>query len=249
VVRDIVQNHLLQVLALCAMEPPVSFGADDVRDEKVQVLRSLRPLAGADIKKNVVRGQYEGYRNEPGVSADSRTPTYVAMKVLIDNWRWQGVPFYLRAGKKLGTQVTEVSIHFQPVPNYLFPHTKSTQVVEPNVLTMRIQPQEGMSLRFVVKVPGDHLSVGNVLMNMTYADTFGRPLSEAYERLLLDCMRGDATLFARRDEVEEAWRFVTPMLKAWETDGTAPCTYAPGSSGPKEADALLAADDRCFTKF
>jgi glucose-6-phosphate 1-dehydrogenase len=123
------------------------------------------------------------------------------------------------------------------------------QVVEPNVLTMRIQPQEGISLRFVVKVPGDHLNVGNVLMNMSYADTFGKSLSEAYERLLLDCMRGDATLFARRDEVEEAWRFVTPMLKAWETDTTPVCTYGAGSTGPKEADALLAADGRVFTKL
>jgi glucose-6-phosphate 1-dehydrogenase len=249
VVRDIVQNHLLQVLALCAMEPPVSFGADDVRDEKVQVLRSLRPITGSDIKTNVVRAQYDGYRKEDGVAPDSRTPTYVAMKVLIDNWRWQGVPFYLRAGKKLSQQLTEVSIHFQPVPNYLFPHTKTTQIVEPNVLTMRIQPQEGMSLRFVVKVPGDHLNVGNVLMNMSYADTFGKALSEAYERLLLDCMRGDATLFARRDEVEEAWRFVTPMLKAWEGDNAPLPVYAACSHGPQEADALLAADGRAFTKF
>ena len=249
VVRDIVQNHLLQVLALCAMEPPVSFGADDVRDEKVQVLRSLRPFTGEDLKTHVVRAQYDGYRNEAGVSPDSRTPTYVAMKVLIDNWRWQGVPFYLRAGKKLAHQLTEVSIHFQPVPNYLFPHAKATQVVEPNVLTMRIQPQEGMSLRFVVKVPGDHLNVGNVLMNMSYADTFGKSLSEAYERLLLDCMRGDATLFARRDEVEEAWRFVTPILKAWEKDSGSVPTYAGGSTGPKEADALVEADGRSFTKF
>ncbi len=249
VVRDIVQNHLLQVLALCAMEPPVSFSADDVRDEKVQVLRSLRPITGADVKKSVVRGQYDGYRQGDGVSPESRTPTYVAMKVLIDNWRWQGVPFYLRAGKKLSHQVTEVSIHFQPVPNYLFPHTKTSQVVEPNVLTMRIQPQEGMSLRFVVKVPGDHLNVGNVLMNMSYADTFGKSLSEAYERLLLDCMRGDATLFARRDEVEEAWKFVTPILDAWETDKGPVPTYPAGSAGPSEADALAAADGRTFTKF
>jgi glucose-6-phosphate 1-dehydrogenase len=145
--------------------------------------------------------------------------------------------------------VTEVSIHFQPVPNYLFPHTKGTQVVAPNVLTMRIQPQEGISLRFVVKVPGDHLNVGNVCMNMSYADTFGKPLSEAYERLLLDCMRGDATLFARRDEVEEAWRFLTPVLQAWETATGPVPTYPPGSTGPKEAESLLFADGRCFTKF
>jgi glucose-6-phosphate 1-dehydrogenase len=249
VVRDIVQNHLLQVLALCAMEPPVSFGADDVRDEKVQVLRSLRPIAGADVKRFVVRGQYEGYRDEDGVKPDSRTPTHVAMRVLIDNWRWQGVPFYLRAGKKLGQQVTQVSIHFQSVPQYLFPHVKNCQTVEPNVLTIRIQPQEGISLRFVAKVPGDHLSVGNVLMNMSYADTFGKSLSDAYERLLLDCMRGDATLFARRDEVEQAWRFVTPILEAWEKDGGPVPAYPTGSMGPKEADELPRADGRSFMQF
>ncbi|HKQ70543.1 MAG TPA: glucose-6-phosphate dehydrogenase [Polyangiaceae bacterium] len=249
VVRDIVQNHLLQVLALVAMEPPVSFRANDVRDEKVQVLRSLRPITGSDMKKNVVRAQYAGYRGEDGVSADSRTPTYTAMKVLIDNWRWQDVPFYLRAGKKLAHQVTEVSIHFQPVPLYLFKQSKARQIVEPNVLTLRIQPQESISLRFVTKVPGEHLSVGNVLMNMSYADTFGKALSEAYERLLLDCMRGDATLFARRDEVEEAWRFVTPILEHWDKDPTPMPSYEPGTHGPKEADALLAADGRCFTKL
>jgi len=245
VVRDIVQNHLLQVLALVAMEPPVSFGADDVRNEKVQVLRSLRRFSEADLATHVVRGQYEGYTREPGVAADSQTPTYAAMKVLIDNWRWHGVPFYLRAGKKLAQPLTEVSIHFQPVPSYLFPQTSQSQVVEPNVLTLRIQPEEGISLRFVTKVPGDHLSVGNVLMNMAYADTFGHALSEAYERLLLDCMRGDATLFARRDEVEDAWRFVTPML-----DSPGPLfTYAEGSQGPAEAEAMLAADGRTFTKL
>jgi glucose-6-phosphate 1-dehydrogenase len=247
VLRDIVQNHLLQVLALCAMEPPVSFGADDVRNEKVQLLRSLRPITGEAVPHEVVRAEYRGYRQEEGVSFDSRTPTYVALKVMIDNWRWQGVPFYLRAGKKLAAQVTEVSIHFQPVPSYLFPHKQGCQEVEPNVLTLRIQPDEGISLRFVAKIPGDHLSVGNVQMNMSYADTFGRSLSEAYERLLLDCMRGDATLFARRDEVDEAWRFVTPILEAWEHDPSAVPTYEPGSAGPREADLLLARDGRKFT--
>jgi glucose-6-phosphate 1-dehydrogenase len=249
VLRDIVQNHLLQVLALCAMEPPVSFGADDVRDEKVQVLRSLRPIVGADVKRSVVRGHYDGYTKEEGVKPDSRTPTYAAMKILIDNWRWQGVPFYLRAGKKLGQQVTQVSIYFQQVPQYLFRKIKNCQAVESNVLTMRIQPQEGISLRFVAKVPGDHLSLGNVLMNMSYADTFGKSLSEAYERLLLDCMRGDATLFARRDEVEEAWRFVTPILEAWDKDDGPIPGYAQGSFGPKEADELLRADGKAFTQF
>jgi glucose-6-phosphate 1-dehydrogenase len=171
------------------------------------------------------------------------------MKILIDNWRWQGVPFYLRAGKKLAEQVTQVSIYFQSVPQYLFHKVKNCQEVEANVLTMRIQPEEGISLRFVTKVPGDHLSLGNVHMNMSYADTFGKPLSEAYERLLLDCMRGDATLFARRDEVEEAWRFVTPILDAWEKDDVPLPVYPSGSWGPKEADELLAADGRHFTKF
>ena len=159
VVRDIVQNHLLQVLALCAMEPPVSFGADDVRSEKVQLLRSLRPITGKAVLHDVVFGQYRGYREEEGVPEDSRTPTYVAMKLLVDNWRWQGVPFYVRAGKKLADARTEVSIHFQPVPSYLFPHKPGCQEVEPNVLTLRIQPDEGIPLRFVAKVPGD-ASVG-----------------------------------------------------------------------------------------
>jgi glucose-6-phosphate 1-dehydrogenase len=247
VVRDIIQNHLLQVLALCAMEPPISLSADDVRDQKVQLLRSLRPIKGTDVAKNVVFGQYEGYRQEPGVDPRSRTPTYAAMKVLVDHWRWQGVPFYLRAGKRLTGQVTEVSVHFQSVPPYLFPRGASRQQVEPNVLTLRIQPQEGISLKFVAKVPGEHLSVGNVLMNMSYVDTFGKPLSEAYERLLLDCMRGDATLFARRDEVEQAWTFVTPILQTWESDGRPIPTYAAGSVGPAEADRLIAEDGRTFT--
>jgi glucose-6-phosphate 1-dehydrogenase len=250
VVRDIIQNHLLQVLALCAMEPPVSLAADDVRDQKVQLLRSLRPITGADIAKNVVFAQYDGYRREPGVAPDSRTPTYAAMKVLIDHWRWQGVPFYLRAGKRLAQPLTEVSIHFQPVPSYLFPRTDSCQVATPNVLSLRIQPQEGISLRFVAKVPGDHLSVGNVLMNMSYVDTFGKPLSEAYERLILDCIRGDATLFARRDEVEQAWKFVTPILQAWESNpGVAPATYEAGSAGPAEADRFKADGERAFTEL
>jgi glucose-6-phosphate 1-dehydrogenase len=172
------------------------------------------------------------------------------MKLLIDNWRWQGVPFYLRAGKKLAQQVTQVSIYFQAVPQYLFPHAKkSQQQLEPNMLTMRIQPQEGISLRFVAKVPGEHLSLGAVRMNMSYADTFGKSLSEAYERLLLDCMRGDATLFARRDEVDNAWQFVSPILDAWERDESPVPTYPPGSWGPKEADDLLESDGRQFTQF
>jgi glucose-6-phosphate 1-dehydrogenase len=245
VLRDVVQNHLLQVLSLCAMEPPVSFSANDIRDQKVQVLKSLRPITNLDIADQVVVGQYRGYRDEPGVAQDSRTPTYAAMKVQIDNWRWQGVPFYLRAGKNLSSRVTEVAIHFQPIPLSLFPQSNTCQILERNILTLRIQPEEGISLRFVAKVPGEHLSVGNVYMSMNYSSAFGKPLSEAYERLLLDCMRGDATLFERRDGVEHAWDFVTPILQALEADTQSRIHfYEPGSSGPAEADKLLAGDGR-----
>jgi glucose-6-phosphate 1-dehydrogenase len=245
VLRDVVQNHLLQVLSLCAMEPPVSFAANDIRDHKVQVLKSLRPITNLDISDQVVAAQYRGYCNEPGVAKDSRTPTYVALKVLIDNWRWQGVPFYLRAGKNLRRRCTEVSIHFQPIPLSLFPQGNTCQILERNVLTLRIQPEEGISLRFVAKVPGEQLSVGNVFMSMNYSSAFGKPLSEAYERLLLDCMRGDATLFERRDGVEHAWKFVTPILEALDSETQTPINlYDPGSSGPVEADNLLARDGR-----
>jgi glucose-6-phosphate 1-dehydrogenase len=247
VVRDIVQNHLLQVLALSAMEPPVSFRADDVRNEKVQVLHSLRPLTGAQVMRDVVFAQYQGYQQEKGVAADSRTPTYVAMKVHIDNWRWHGVPFYLRAGKKLASHLTEIAVHFQSVPLYLFSRGDKCQTVAPNVLRIRIQPDEGISLRFVAKVPGDHLSLGNVNMTMGYANAFGKQLSEAYERLLLDCMRGDATLFARRDVVEEAWKFVNPILETWEKGREPPELYELGSQGPKKALALVEASGHALT--
>jgi glucose-6-phosphate 1-dehydrogenase len=245
VMRDVAQNHLLQVLALSAMEAPTSLDGEDVRDEKMQVFRALRPIVGADIRTDVVRAQYRGYRNEEGVSPDSRTPTYVAMKVMIDNWRWQGVPFYLRTGKHLARKRTCVSVHFQSVPLCLFPQPEACQILQPNVLTLRIQPHEGVSLRFVAKVPGEHLAVGNVRMNMSYADAFHKPISEAYERLLLDCMRGDATLFMRRDGVEQSWRFVTPILEEWDADARSPVPqYEPGSMGPPEADALIARDGR-----
>jgi len=247
VVRDIVQNHLLQVLALSAMEAPVSFRADDVRSEKVQVLRSLRRLTEGDLSRDVVFGQYDGYRREKGVAPDSRTPTAVAMKVRIDNWRWHGVPFYLRAGKRLASQLTEIAVHFQSVPRYLFTGVDGCQTVAPNVLRIRIQPHEGTSLCFVAKVPGDHMSLGSVQMNMSYAHAFGKKLSDAYERLLLDCMRGDATLFARRDEVEEAWKFVTPILGAWEKGRQEPEIYAQGSQGPAKAEALAKASGHVLT--
>ncbi|MCW5802982.1 MAG: glucose-6-phosphate dehydrogenase [Deltaproteobacteria bacterium] len=239
VVRDIIQNHLLQVLSLVTMEVPASFAPDDIRDEKGQVLRSVRPLTLNEVANDCVRGQYRGYREEPGVARDSQVPTYAAMKLMIDSWRWQGVPFYLRAGKGLAERLTEVAIHFKSVPLVLFKEEAAGSVLQPAVLTLRIQPHEGISLRFVAKVPGENINVGNVLMTMTYADAFKRPISEAYERLLLDCMRGDATLFNRRDSVDRAWELIQPVLQIWEaTPGVH--FYDRGSPGPAAADDMIA---------
>ena len=238
VVRDIIQNHLLQVLSLVTMEVPASFRADDVRDEKSQVLRSMRELTLNDVANYAVRGQYRGYREEKGVAENSQVPTFAAMRFMIDSWRWQGVPFYLRAGKKLAERLTEVSIHFRPVPLVLFKEEAAGSVLQPAVLTLRIQPKEGITLRFVAKVPGESIQVGNVLMQMNYADAFKRPISEAYERLLLDCMRGDATLFSRRDSVDRAWELIQPVLQVWEaTPGVH--IYEPGSAGPAAADEMM----------
>ena len=243
VVRDIIQNHLLQVMSLVTMEVPASFSADDIRDEKSQVLRSCRNYDLNDVANYCVRGQYRGYRDEPGVNPESQVPTYAAMRFMIDSWRWQGVPFYLRAGKKLAERVTEVNIHFRSVPLVLFKDEAAGSVLQPAVLTLRIQPHEGISLRFVAKVPGENINVGNVLMTMSYADAFKRPISEAYERLLLDCMRGDATLFNRRDSVDRAWELIQPVLQVWEaTSGVE--LYDVGSCGPAAADTLIRRDGR-----
>lgn len=240
VIRDFVQNHLLEVMALCAMEQPVTFQADPIRDEKVKVLRSIRRYTEPEISENVVCGQYEGYLDEEGVVNNSLTPTYAALKVMIDNWRWVGVPFYLRAGKNLTGRVTEVSFHFKSVPLCLLGNQKACQRLKPNVLTLRIQPDEGIGLRFGCKVPGDNLDVGHVLMDFDYEKAFGKISRDAYERLLLDIMRGDATLFARRDGIEYAWSFVTPIIEAFENDTSLPIAlYKPGTSGPEEADRLL----------
>ena len=244
VLRDVVQNHLLQVLALCTMEGPVSFRADDIRDEKFKLLRSIRPFTREDVAQNVVAAQYAGYRDAEGVSPSSRTPTYVALKLFIDNWRWQGVPVYIRAGKGLKSRNTEVSIYFQTIPFCLFGSEEICQRIEPNVLTLRIQPAEGIALRFGCKVPGEDLSVGSVTMDFSYAESFQKAPWEAYERLLLDSMRGDHTLFARRDGDEEAWSIVTPILEDLESGGTPLPQYPVGSSGPKEADELLRRDGR-----
>jgi glucose-6-phosphate 1-dehydrogenase len=248
VVRDIIQNHLLQVMSLVTMEVPASFGADDIRDEKSQVLRSVRNLTLNDVANHAVRGQYRSYRDEAGVAPDSQVPTFAAMRFMIDSWRWQGVPFFLRAGKKLAQRVTEVNIHFKSVPLVLFKEEAAGSVLQPAVLTLRIQPHEGISLRFVAKVPGEHINVGNVLMTMTYADAFKRPIAEAYERLLLDCMRGDATLFNRRDSVDRAWELIQPVLQVWEaTPGVH--VYEDSSAGPPAADELMGREGYSWTEL
>jgi glucose-6-phosphate 1-dehydrogenase len=244
VLRDVVQSHLLQVLALCTMEAPATFKADDIRDEKFKLLRSIRPITAAEVAQDVVAAQYRGYRASEGVARDSRTPTYVALKMAIDNWRWQGVPIYVRAGKGLAARNTEVSIHFQAIPFCLFGSEEVCQRIEPNVLALRIQPREGIALSFGCKVPGEDLSVGSVTMDFSYADSFHRAPWEAYERLLLDAMRGDHTLFARRDGDEQAWSFVTPILEAWQAGNQPLPEYDPGAAGPKEADQLLRRDGR-----
>jgi glucose-6-phosphate 1-dehydrogenase len=240
VLRDMVQSHLLQVLSLCAMEPPVSFAADDIRDKRVEVLRSLRTFTAEEVFTHVIFGQYRGYRDEQNVDPRSRTPTYAAMKCYIDNWRWQGVPFFLRVGKQLSQRLTEVSVVFRPVPLCLFGRDDVCQNLEPNVLTIRIQPDEGMALKITSKKPGDETDVGSVEMDFSYSEAYAHPIKDAYERLLLDAIKGDATLFARRDEVEFAWRFVTPILQAW--DGAVrrqPEFYAEGGEGPLEAESLM----------
>ncbi len=236
VIRDIAQNHLLQMLALCAMEAPVSFQADEVRNMKAQVLRSLRTMAPEDVARDAVLGQYEGYRDVKGVKPDSTTPTYVALRTWIDNWRWQGVPFYLRAGKALAGRKTEISIHFKQIPFCLFGETEVCQTVRANVLKLRIQPDEGITLGVAAKVPGDENKIGTVKLDFLYSEVFGKDAPEAYERLLLDWMRGDATLFARKDEVELSWRFVEPLLA---DPGSALRSYARGSEGPAAARDLL----------
>ncbi len=229
VIRDFVQNHLLEILSLVAMEQPVSFDADSIRDEKVKVLRSLQPVSGALVREHVTIGQYRGYHEIEGVKPNSRTPTYASLRVFVDNWRWQGVPFQLIAGKALHERKTEIRVYFKRVPLCLFGHDQVCSRLEQNVLTLRIQPDEGIGLQFVCKTPGDELGVSNVLMDFNYARAFNREPQDAYERLLVDAMRGDATLFVRSDAVEYAWRFIDPILRQTEMPDFPITTYAQGS--------------------
>jgi glucose-6-phosphate 1-dehydrogenase len=254
--RDMVQNHLLQVLSLVAMEPPVNLEAEPIRDEKVKLLKSIRPITAGEVEKQVVRGQYfagmidnelrPGYRQEPKVKSDSNVETFVALKLFIDNWRWSGVPFYLRTGKALPLSASEVRIHFRPAPHILFA-AKSGNRVDANALALRLQPDEGIYLRFNGKVPGTSVQVRPVRMNFNYNTEFGAYTPEAYERLLIDVIAGDATLFIRRDEVESAWKIVDEIRKGW---GDKPLSnrefYSAGTWGPVAADDLLAQSDHTW---
>ena len=252
--RDMVQNHLLQLLCLVAMEPPYSLDPDVVRNVRIDVLRCLRPIAGKDLERFTVRAQYSagkvdgrevpGYRREPGVKPDSTTEAYVALKLFLDNWRWAGVPFYLRTGKAMLKRATEVAVQFKDIPQILFNANPAARQ-PPNVLALRIQPGEGMSLRIISKVPGSKVQTNPVEMNFKYGDAFGAPSPEAYERLLLDVMVGDASLFMRRDAVEASWAWITPILDGWAAYGTKWLPeYPAGSWGPVEADRLIENDGR-----
>ncbi len=237
VVRDMFQNHLFQLLALVAMEPPSSFNADAIRNEKAKVFESIRPI---DLR-DTVRGQYSGYSNAQGVALGSQTPTFAALKLHIDNWRWKGVPFYLRSGKALARKVSEIIIEFQRPPHLMF-HLPPGADFTPNILSLSIQPDEGIHLRFEAKVPDSDQEMRSVNMDFHYHSSFdGTPLPDAYERLLLEAIEGDASLFTRSDAIEESWKLIDPVIGGWEkTDSPELVIYKPGSAGPRSADELLA---------
>ncbi len=253
--RDVLQNHVMEVLSFVAMEPPDSFDAEAVRTEKLKVWRSIEPIPVEDT----VRGQYGagtvdgkeviGYRQEDRVNPESQTETYGAVKLQIENWRWAGVPFYLRAAKRLAKRVTEVTIVFKQPPLHLFKSNSSSENIEPNIISMRIQPDEGIALRFGTKVPGPTTNVAPFNMVFSYADAFGKSSANGYERLLLDAMLGDATLFAHRDGVEATWALFTPILEAWASTKPDFPNYAAGSWGPEASDKLLERDGREWRKL
>lgn len=245
--RDMVTNHLLQLLALVAMEPPIDFGADAVRDKRTQVWASMQPMTAAQVAEYTVRGQYlrgsidhlpaMAYQDEPGVSFDSETETYVAAEFHIDNWRWAGVPFYVRTGKRLAKGATEIIVHFKQAPQAMF--AGRDHDAQQNSIAFRIHPNEGIAMSFDAKRPGSELAIDNVLMDFAYEDTFNVRIPEAYEALLLDAIQGDATLFTRKDGVEAQWRLIDPILAAWQQNADGMTGYMAGSEGPAEAEALL----------
>ena len=251
--RDMVQNHLMQVLAHIAMEPPIAFSAENVRDRKIDVLASIQPIV-EDGAANVVRAQYTagwvngaevpGYREEEGVDRVSTTDTYVALRLQLDSWRWAGVPFYVRTGKRLPKRTTEIAIQFRRPPLHIFKRISPTAIAS-NLLIVNVQPDEGISVRFEAKLPGSRLQLAPVMMNFRYGSAFGMPVPEAYETLLLDAMLGDATLFARHDFVETSWGLITPIHESWAASGESDvATYEAGEWGPAEASAMMAADGR-----
>jgi glucose-6-phosphate 1-dehydrogenase len=255
--RDMIQNHMLQLLTLVGMEPPVSREANAVRDEKTKVLRAVRPISVEEVSRFAVRGQYtagsaagnqvKGYREEKDVKPDSRVETYAAVKLLIDNWRWADVPFYLRSGKRLPKRVSEIAIQFRKVPHLLFKDAAGGRL-DPNTLIVRIQPDEGISLKFEAKVPGQTIQIRPVSMDFQYGTSFGKRSPEAYERLLLDAMLGDSTLYARGDMVELSWQLVMPILQAWQQSSDPPEPYEAGTWGPASADKLIENDGRRWRK-
>ena len=251
--RDMVQNHLMQVLALVAMEPPIAFSAENVRDRKLDVIMSIQPLL-EDTRTSVVRSQYAagwvngeevpGYREEKGVSPESTTETYVALRMQLDSWRWAGVPFYLRTGKRLPKRTTEIAIQFRRPPLHIFKRISPTAIAS-NLLVVNVQPDEGISVRFEAKLPGSRMQLAPVMMNFRYGSAFGRAVPEAYETLLLDAMLGDPTLYARHDFVEASWALITPVHERWAAlAAKALPTYEAGEWGPEEADAMMAAEGR-----
>jgi glucose-6-phosphate 1-dehydrogenase len=260
ILRDMVQNHLFQVLSLAAMEPPIAFETDAVRDEKLKVLKALRAIPSSEMDAHVVRAQYgagsiggkpaPGYREETGVSRSSQTETYVALKFFIDSWRWAGVPFYLRSAKRMPKRVTEIAIHFKEAPHLLF--GRKGEDIRPNVLAIRIQPDEGIALNFGSKLPGPAMEVAPVSMEFRYGSSFGVEPPEAYERLILDCLLGDGTLFTRADEVEASWTWISRIHQHWAAQAAEGkvqiATYPAGSWGPEPADRMLSADRRAWRR-
>jgi len=260
--RDMIQNHMLQLVSLVAMEPPISLEADAVRDEKAKVLKSIRPFDPGQIDRVAVRGQYgpgwilgqsvPGYRQEPSVSPKSTTETFAALKLFIDNWRWADVPFYVRSGKRLGKSTTEIAIHFRRAPHRLFltPGQADQEGISPNILVLKIQPDEGISLKFATKLPGPTTQLRWLSMDFRYGTSFGVRSPSAYERLLLDCLVGDPALFARRDGVEASWELLTPILERW-ANGAAPefPNYAAGSWGPGASDTLIQAAGHAWRRL
>ncbi|HEU0200353.1 MAG TPA: glucose-6-phosphate dehydrogenase, partial [Burkholderiaceae bacterium] len=247
--RDMVQNHLLQCLCIVAMEPPASIAADAVRDAKLQVLRGLRPFGTAEIQARTVRGQYRagaidgqpvaGFLEERGIPAGSRTETFVALKAELDNWRWAGTPFYLRTGKRMPERRAEIVVNFRSVPHSIF--DESPAAPQPNQLVIRLQPDDGLSLQLNAKTPGDRMALQPMLLNLSFNGNGARRL-DAYERLLMDVIRGRLALFVRRDELEAAWMWIEPMLAGWQQQGDAPKPYTAGTWGPAASSALIGRD-------